>query len=105
MEKFRGDTFLFHITIENNGESQSFQIGDIVKFGMKRKTNCNEYALYKEVEITEEQSSVDLIFSSEETSKLKNQVYQVEIELTRNNIVETVYRDTLTVVEDVIKNE
>lgn len=105
MEKYRGDTFLFHITLEDDEGGQYFQAGDVVKLGVKKKAECDEYDLYKEVHVEEEQRAIDMIFQSEETSKLASRTYQIEVEITRNNVVETVYRDTLLILEDVIKNE
>lgn len=72
---------------------------------MKKDISSNNYDLYKEIEVEEVVDYVDFAFSSSETSKLEAETYHLEIELTRNTVVETVYRETLTVLEDVIKNE
>lgn len=105
MEKYRGDTFIFNVIIEQNNEEQKFQTGDIVRFGMKRNTTETDYALYKEINVDTEADSIEFVFSSEETSKLDTRMYEVEIELTRNGIVETVYRDTLNVLGDVVNDK
>lgn len=105
MNKYRGDTFIFNVAIEQDEQKQNFQIGDLVRFGVKRNTSDTEYALYKEVQVDEEADSIEFVFSSTETSKLDVRVYQMEIELTRNGIVETVYRDELNVLGDVVRNE
>lgn len=105
MEKFRGDTYIFNVTLEQNEQAQKFQAGDIVRFGAKTNTSTTEYALYKEVTVDEETDAIEFVFNSEETSKLDVRTYLIEIELTRNNIVETVYRDKLNVLGDVINDK
>lgn len=100
-----GDTYIFNVSLEENGQAQKFQVGDLVRFGMKKNTSHADYALYKEITIDEETDSIEFVFSSEETQKLDVQVYQVEIELTRSGIVETVYRDRLNVLGDVVNDK
>ena len=101
-----GDTYIFNVTLEQDGQAQQFQVGDIVRFGMKKSTAHTDYALYKETTVDKEMDSIEFVFSSEETQKLDAQVvYQIEIELTRNSIVETVYRDKLTVLGDVVNDK
>ena len=105
MEKYRGDTYIFNVSIEQNGQAQQFQTGDIVRFGAKTNTANTEYALYQEIRIDKDTDSIEFIFSSEDTSKLDVRAYQIEIELTRNGIVETVYRDSLNVLGDVVNDK
>lgn len=101
-----GDTYIFSVTLEHDEQAQKFQVGDLVRFGMKKNTSHTDYALYKEITVDIETNSIEFVFSSEETQQLDAQVvYQVEIELTRNNIVETVYRDKLTVLGDVVNDK
>ena len=100
-----GDTYIFNVTLEQDGQAQNFQVGDLVRFGMKKSTVHTDYALYKEITVDKEADSIEFVFSSEETQKLDVQVYQVEIELTRNNVVETVYRDRLNVLGDVVNDK
>lgn len=105
MEKYRGDTYIFNVTLEQDEQAQKFQVGDIVRFGAKTNTAQTEYALYKEITVDEETDSVEFVFSSEDTSKLDVRVYLIEIELTRNGNVETVYRDKLNVLGDVVNDK
>ena len=105
MEKYRGDTYTFKVTLEQDNQEQQFQVGDIVRFGMKKNTANTDYALYKEIIVDTLADSIEFVFSSEETQKLDVQVYQVEIELTRNGNVETVYRDSLKVLGDVVNDK
>lgn len=104
MEKYRGDTYIFNVTLEQDGQAQKFRAGDLVRFGMKKSTAHTDYALYKEITVDEETDAIEFVFNSEETSKLDVRTYLIEIELTRNNIVETVYRDKLNVLGDVIRD-
>ena len=105
MEKYRGDTYIFNVTLEQDGQAQQFQIGDLVRFGAKISLNQEEYDLYKEITVDKETDSIEFVFSSEETQKLNLQNHQIEIELTRNGIVETVYRDRLIVLGDVVNDK
>ena len=105
MEKYRGDTYRFNVSLEQDEQAQQFKVGDIVRFGAKANTAQTEYALYKEITVDKETDSIEFVFSSEETSKLDVRVYQIEIELTRDNIVETVYRDKLNVLGDVVNDK
>ena len=105
MEKYRGDTYIFNVTLEQDGQAQQFQIGDLVRFGAKISLNQEEYDLYKEITVDKETDSIEFVFSSEETQKLNLQNHQIEIELTRNGIVETVYSDRLIVLGDVVNDK
>ena len=103
MEKYRGDTYIFNVTLEQDGQAQKFQVGDLVRFGAKISLNQEEYDLYKEITVDKEMDSIEFVFTKEETQKLNLQNHQIEIELTRNGIVETVYSDRLIVLGDVVR--
>ena len=103
MEKYRGDTYIFNVTLEQDGQAQKFRAGDLVRFGAKMSLNQEEYDLYKEITVDKETDSIEFVFTKEETQKLNLQNHQIEIELTRNGIVETVYRDKLIVLGDVVR--
>lgn len=105
MEKYRGDTYMFNLTLEQDGQAQKFQIGDIVRFGAKTNTAQTGYALYKEVVVEKETDTIEFVFNSEETSKLDVRMYLIEVELTRDGMVETVYRDKLNVLGDVVNDK
>ena len=64
-----------------------------------------EYGLYQEKTIDTETDTIEFVFSSVETAKLDIATYHLEIELTRNGNVETVYRDKLNVIGDVVNDK
>lgn len=105
MNKYRGDTFIFPFLLhDESGNAQEFQIGDIVRFGMKENIYTSEYALYREVEITEATQELQFTFTPEETRKLEKRDYIVELELTRNGQVDTIYQEKIEVKGVVINN-
>lgn len=105
MNKYRGDTFIFPFTLrDESGNAQSFQVGDIVRFGMKENIYISEYALYREIQITEATQELQLTFTPDETRKLEKRDYIVELELERNGQVDTIYQEELKVKGVVIDN-
>ena len=107
MEKyyFRGDTIVFPFSLQNeNGEEIKFEVGDILRFGAKESIYSDEYALYKEILVSEETSEVQFEFEAEETQKLVPRNYIIELELTRSGDVNTVYQNKILVKGDVIRN-
>lgn len=102
MEKYRGDTFIFDLFITKEEVSQKFLTGDIVRVGVKKDLYQTEYDLYREIQVDEDTDSIEINFSKDETEKLRIGEYQIEIELTRAGIVETIYRNSLKVLGDVI---
>lgn len=105
MEKYRGDTYIFSVGIEQDGQAQNFQEGDLVRLGAKRSTSDTVYGLYQEKTVDAETDTIEFVFSSVETAKLDIATYHLEIELTRNGNVETVYRDKLNVIGDVVNDK
>lgn len=105
MEKYRGDTYIFSVGIEQDGQAQNFEVGDLVRIGAKRSTSDTVYGLYQEKTVDTETDSIEFVFSSAETAKLDIATYHLEIELTRNGNVETVYRDKLNVIGDVVNDK
>lgn len=105
MEKYRGDTYIFSVGIEQDGQAQKFQEGDLVRLGAKRSTSDTVYGLYQEKTVDTETDTIEFVFSSAETAKLDFATYHLEIELTRNGNVETVYRDKLNVIGDVVNDK
>lgn len=102
MEKYRGDTFIFDLFITKEEVSQKFLTGDIVRVGVKKDLYQTEYDLYREIQVDEDTDSIEINFSKDETEKLRIGEYQIEIELTRAGIVETIYRNSLKILGDVI---
>ena len=102
MGKYRGDTFIFDLFITKEEVSQKFLTGDIVRVGVKKDLYQTEYDLYREIQVDEDTDSIEINFSKDETEKLRIGEYQIEIELTRAGIVETIYRNSLKILGDVI---
>lgn len=100
VEKYRGDTFIFPFSYED--EQLKFETGDIIRFGIKKACDCDDVILFKEIEVTETTEEIKIIFEPEATKKIKPGDYLIELELTRNGIVETCYRDKLKVEGDLI---
>ena len=50
---YTGDTFVFPFGFQNeNKEPIDFEVGDILRFGMKESIYRKQYSLYKEIKIT-----------------------------------------------------
>ena len=104
MQVYRGDTFKFDFTAEaEDGSLYEFQIGDIVKVGIKNKKTNTKCALFQKIEITEATDTLHIVFSHQEMKKCCEGDKLIEIELTKaNGEVSTLLQDKLTVVGDVI---
>lgn len=81
----RGDTVFFTVTAEDEGKNYIFQSGDVVRFKVTDKKDCETVVLQKDFFVTEETESVDVILSSQDTkigeviSKPKDYWYEVEL--------------------------
>lgn len=103
-EYYRGDTFTFPFNFENDNKvSIKFEVGDLIKCGAKRTIKDEKCALFKEVPIKTECDEIQIEFTPEETKDLQRGTYILELELTRNGRVETIYQEEFEVVEDVIR--
>lgn len=100
IEKYRGDTFIFPFSFED--ESIQFEVGDIVKFGIKEACDCEKCILHKEITVTENTKELKVVFEAEETKGVNPGEYITELELTKKGIVETCYRDNLKVIGDIV---
>ena len=103
---FRGDTFIFPFTLQNeNEEAISFEVGDILRFGAKDNIYNESYALYKEIEVSEEMKEIQFKFLPSETQNLELKKYIIELELTRGEEdVGTIYQNEILVKGDVVRN-
>ena len=103
---YTGDTFVFPFGFQNeNKEPIDFEVGDILRFGMKESIYRKQYSLYKEIKITENTSEIQITFLPEETQQLfPNKKYIIELELTRGEFVDTIYQDEILVKGDVVNN-
>ena len=81
----RGDTALFRITAEENGENHVFVPGDVVRLKVFQKKNCEDVALQKDVAVTNATETVEIELTGEETkigeviSKPVDYWYEVEL--------------------------
>lgn len=102
-EYYRGDTFVFPFSFENDNEEEiNFEVGDIIKCGAKKSIYSKEYALYKEIIVETETPEIQIKFLPEETKKLKLGKHILEVELTRNGDVETPFQQEFKVKGDAI---
>ena len=103
-EYYRGDTIVFPFSFANdNGEPVKFEAGDLIKCGAKRTIKDEKCALIRELELKTECDEIQIEFTPEETKDLQRGAYILELELTRNGRVETIYQDYIDIVEDVIR--
>lgn len=64
----RGDTGTVDVSATNHdGESYSFQQGDIVRFKVMQKKRCDVVVLQKDISVEHESASVDIPLTSQET--------------------------------------
>ena len=64
----RGDIGTVEVSATNpNGESYSFQQGDIVRFKVMQKKRCDVVVLQKDITVERESASVDILLTSQET--------------------------------------
>lgn len=64
----RGDIGTVEVPATNpDGESYSFQQGDIVRFKVMQKKRCDVVVLQKDVSVEHESASVDIPLTSQET--------------------------------------
>lgn len=104
MEFYRGDDFSFDFgTTFENKEDYVFQVGDIIKVGVKTRETQSRYELYKEIKITEATDTITISFTNKETKRVSAGDKLIEIELTQaNGTVRTLFQDKLTVKGDVV---
>lgn len=99
-EKYRGDTFIFPFGFED--ENLQFEVGDVLKVGVKKACDCKGHILYKEITVNEATEEIQVRFEASETKNIAPGEYEIEAELTKNNIVETCYRSKLKVIGDIV---
>lgn len=64
----RGDIGTVEVSATNpDGESYSFQQGDIVRFKVMQKKRCDVVVLQKDITVERESASVDILLTSQET--------------------------------------
>lgn len=63
----RGDVASFSVTAEDNGTPYIFQQGDIVRFNVYEKKNCDEVVIRKDFAVSENSERVDIFLSEDDT--------------------------------------
>lgn len=81
----RGDTALFSVGANVGGTAYTFKVGDVVRFKVLEKKNCEEVVINKEVTVTEASALVEITLSGDDTtigeviSKPTDYWYEVEL--------------------------
>lgn len=103
-EYYRGDTFIFPFSFKNeNNSSIKYENEDVLKCGIKGSVYDSEYILFKELIVDKETDEVIFEFSSEETKNVEIGPCLLELKLTRDNKVNTIYQEKITIKGDVIR--
>ena len=63
----RGDAVLFNVGATICGEEYIFRTGDVVRFKVFEKKNCESVVLKKDVEVTGDTPTVEIALTGEET--------------------------------------
>lgn len=81
----RGDAAVFSVSANVGDTNYEFRPGDVVRFKVFGKKNCEEVVLKKDVEVTEATSTVEIALDGDETkigdviSKPTDYWYEVEL--------------------------
>ena len=104
MRIFRGDTFEFDFsaTLEDRITLHTFETGDVLKAGIKRKIQNTDYMLYQSKTIEENTDTVRFEFSHEEMMLVSIGEAVLEVELTSAGRVSTLYQEEIEIEGDVI---
>lgn len=81
----RGDVVYLKITADDNGKPYTFQVGDVVRFKVFAKKNCEDVVLQKDFPVTKNTQGVEIVLDGEDTKigKVINKPtdYWYEVEL------------------------
>ena len=91
----RGDHVSFTLTANDNGEAHTFRQGDLVRFKVFEKKNCDNVVLKHDVRVSYDTLEVEIALSGEETkigdeiNKPTDYWYEVEVnpEIQPNTII------------------
>lgn len=81
----RGDAAVISVTANIDNQGYVFKVGDVVRFKVFAKKDCEDVVLKKDVKVTEETSAVDVTLNKEDTkfgnviSKPTDFWYEVEL--------------------------
>ena len=99
IEIYRGDTFSRTVKPKNF----TFETGDKIRIGAKNLLT-DKQAVFEVIHTFEETATeYTFTFSAETMAKIAPKSYIFEIEITKNNNVQTVLQDELTIKGDVLK--
>lgn len=94
--------------IENDNQDYVFQVGDIVRVGIKATLDDEDYQVYKEFTVTSEGTELALQFSPKETDGLTatetKGILEVELVYNGGASIKTVYQEPIRL-EGVVINE
>lgn len=81
----RGDVAVFGVTATIDGQACEFKKGDVIRFKVFAKKDCEDVAVVKDVEVTEPTGMVEISLTKEDTtigeviSKPTDYWYEVEL--------------------------
>lgn len=81
----RGDMVSFDVSADNDGTQHTFQAGDLVRFNVFEKKDCENVVLCKDVRVEESTTEVEITLTGEDTkfgdviSKPVDYWYEVEL--------------------------
>lgn len=81
----RGDAVFFEVGAEENGEAYIFRAGDVLRFKVFSKKNCEDVVLQKDFPVEEDTTTVNIILTKQDTkireviSKPTDYWYEVEL--------------------------
>lgn len=81
----RGDAAVFSVGANIGGEAYTFKVGDVIRFKVFEKKNCEEVVLKKDTTVVTEANLIEIALDSDETrfgeviSKPTDYWYEVEL--------------------------
>lgn len=81
----RGDAAVFSVGANIGGEAYTFKVGDVIRFKVFEKKNCEEVVLKKDTTVVAEANLIEIALDSDETkfgdviSKPTDYWYEVEL--------------------------
>lgn len=94
---YRGNSVDIELTIKNDNTDYEFQIGDVVKLGIKRFIGDSEYIIQKEHTVSQVGTTTQLHITPEETSDIPICTAILEVSLKYNDEADyrTVYQENI----------
>ena len=95
----RGNTAYINISVKE----YKLQIGDVVKFSVKKDINTNEFVFTKEVEISEKCDSVTIKIEPDDTNSYEFGEYIYDVKITRKNgDINTIITPNVFIIDKVV---